>query len=105
VVLCRQSRALSLVRGSLNQAYGWNVDPYRLHEDRYFSGGLPTKLVRDAGRESYDEPPDSSAAVQPGGPAKTQPPLVVVPTPREEPWTVTEARTKRRNSWRVQWIG
>ena len=37
---------------------GWYQDPYALHEDRYFSAGTPTKLVRDTGRESYDPPPD-----------------------------------------------
>ncbi len=38
---------------------GWYWDPFRRHEDRYFSDGRPTKLVRDAGRESFDPPPDS----------------------------------------------
>ena len=28
-----------------------------VHEDRYFSQGFPTKLVRDRGVESYDPPP------------------------------------------------
>ena len=36
---------------------GWSDDPFRLHEVRYFSGGRPTNLVRDGGKESYDEPP------------------------------------------------
>jgi hypothetical protein len=39
------------------QAQGWYRDPYKVHEDRYFSGGRPTKLVRDGGAESYDPPP------------------------------------------------
>jgi hypothetical protein len=39
-------------------AQGWYRDPYGRHEDRYFSQGLPTKLVRDGERESYDLPPD-----------------------------------------------
>jgi hypothetical protein len=39
-------------------AQGWYQDPYAIHEYRYFSAGLPTKLVRDSGRESYDPPPD-----------------------------------------------
>jgi hypothetical protein len=34
---------------------GWNADPIGRHEERYFSQGEPTKLVRDGGRESYDE--------------------------------------------------
>jgi hypothetical protein len=39
-------------------AQGWYRDPFHAHEDRYFSAGNPTKLVRDAGRESNDDPPD-----------------------------------------------
>jgi hypothetical protein len=39
------------------KAQGWYCDPYLVHEDRYFSDGQPTKLVRDSGRESYDPPP------------------------------------------------
>jgi hypothetical protein len=38
--------------------FGWFRDPYHLHEFRYFSEGNPTKLVRDAGLESFDPPPD-----------------------------------------------
>lgn len=38
-------------------AQGWYRDPYGIHEDRYFSAGEPTKLVRDSGAESYDPPP------------------------------------------------
>jgi len=43
---------------SVTTAVGWFKDPFDRHEDRYFSGGQPTKLVRDGGRESYDPPPD-----------------------------------------------
>jgi hypothetical protein len=39
-------------------AQGWYRDPYLVHEDRYFSAGQPTKLVRDGGIEDYDPPPD-----------------------------------------------
>jgi hypothetical protein len=39
-------------------AQGWYQDPYAIHEHRYFSAGLPTKLVRDGGHERYDPPPD-----------------------------------------------
>jgi hypothetical protein len=38
-------------------AQGWYRDPYGLHADRYLSAGVATKLVRDDGLESYDEPP------------------------------------------------
>ncbi|HEX4656124.1 MAG TPA: hypothetical protein VH307_01960 [Streptosporangiaceae bacterium] len=39
------------------RAQGWYRDPYLVHEDRYFSAGQATKLVRDGGKESYDTPP------------------------------------------------
>jgi hypothetical protein len=45
-----------------HDAQGWYRDPFHVHEDRYFSAGQPTKLVRDDGRESYDEPPDEPYA-------------------------------------------
>jgi hypothetical protein len=46
------------------EAQGWYRDPYLVHEDRYFSAGQPTKLVRDGGIEDYDPPPT--------GPPKTE---------------------------------
>ena len=42
------------------QAAGWYRDPYLVHEDRWFSGGQATKLVRDGGIEHYDLPPDDA---------------------------------------------
>ena len=39
------------------KAQGWYRDPYGIHQDRYFSDGQPTKLVRDGEAESYDPPP------------------------------------------------
>lgn len=39
------------------KAQGWYRDPYCVHEDRYFSDGQPTKLVRDGSTECYDPPP------------------------------------------------
>jgi hypothetical protein len=47
------------------KAQGWYADPYGVHEDRYFSDGQPTKLVRDAGIESYDPPPPRPPDVEP----------------------------------------
>ena len=38
------------------QAQGWFRDPSGRHQDRYYSDGTPTKLVRDGSVESYDEP-------------------------------------------------
>jgi hypothetical protein len=50
---------------------GWRTDPFGRHEFRYFSEGEPTRLVRDRGVDSYDEPPadlwgrESNATAQP----------------------------------------
>ncbi len=42
--------------------WGWHEDPYGIHEDRWVSvDGVPTKLVRDSGQESYDPPPELAA--------------------------------------------
>jgi hypothetical protein len=49
-----------------HQAQGWYRDPWAIHEDRYFSGGTPTKLVRDGSRESYDEPPPGESPPEAG---------------------------------------
>ena len=56
----------------LMQAEGWYRNPYGRHEDRWFSGGRPTSLVRDQDTESTDEPP-------PG-----DPPLPLTPVPERE---------------------
>lgn len=40
-------------------AEGWYVDPYGLHEARWFSNGEATALVRDGRIESQDLPPNS----------------------------------------------
>ena len=41
-------------------AEGWYVDPFGLHDARWFSDGMPTLLVRDGGVESRDPPPSTS---------------------------------------------
>ncbi|HEY5110618.1 MAG TPA: hypothetical protein VII96_13505 [Acidimicrobiales bacterium] len=40
-----------------NPAEGWYRDPYGIHEQRWFSGGRPSALVRDEAVESNDPPP------------------------------------------------
>jgi hypothetical protein len=42
---------------------GWCSDPFGRHEARWMSDGTPTKLVRDGGVESTDEPPDEEPAL------------------------------------------
>lgn len=40
---------------------GWYLDPFKIHEARWFSDGTPTALVRDKdGVESYDQPPSTT---------------------------------------------
>jgi hypothetical protein len=41
-------------------AEGWYKDPFRLHEARWFSDGLPTPLVKDGSEESNDPPPETA---------------------------------------------
>jgi putative flippase GtrA len=48
-----------------DQPHGWQADPYGIHESRYFTRGEPTRLVRDRGVESYDEPPGEQSATPP----------------------------------------
>jgi hypothetical protein len=62
--------------------HGWQSDPFGLHEQRYFSQGEPTKLVRDGGVESYDPPPTTRTAWAVGHVAAAQP-----PTPTDTAWT------------------
>jgi hypothetical protein len=47
---------------------GWYRDPFGRHEQRYFSGGRPTKLVRDGHVESYDEPSAAGTEMPAGEP-------------------------------------
>jgi hypothetical protein len=43
----------------------WYTDPFERHEARWMSDGTPTKLARDAGVESYDDPPDEEPSHTP----------------------------------------
>ena len=42
---------------STDDAEGWYLDPYGLHEQRWFSAGRPSRLVRDGMVEASDPPP------------------------------------------------
>jgi len=44
-------------------AQNWCLDPFGDHEERWFSRGMPTALVRDHGVEAQDPPPDSAFAL------------------------------------------
>lgn len=40
-----------------DDAEGWYLDPFGLHEQRWFSAGKPSRLVRDGLVEANDPPP------------------------------------------------
>ncbi|MFZ0251224.1 MAG: hypothetical protein WAL61_14860 [Acidimicrobiales bacterium] len=44
---------------------GWYTDPFGRHDARWMSAGIPTRLVRDGDRESYDDPPDGEPMATP----------------------------------------
>jgi hypothetical protein len=55
------------------QPQGWYLDPYGAHDERWYSDGKPTNLVRDQGTEAYDEPPrDRLSPYSRGRPAGEQ---------------------------------
>jgi hypothetical protein len=103
---------------------GWYRDPYGCHEDRWFSGGAPTSLVRDQGTESYDKPPEVQLPPDPGErPAAEQPPpvpvgraarewrawavglpgLVPLPDPQWRAWTVWLPGLLTLAAWGLLW--
>jgi len=52
-------RPTVVAMGHTVDAEGWYLDPFGIHQHRWFSAGLPTGLVRDEGTESRDPAPDS----------------------------------------------
>ena len=51
--------------GTDNEQEGWFTDPFLIHEERWLSDGRPTKLVKDGGVESFDQPPDGAPTQTP----------------------------------------
>jgi hypothetical protein len=43
---------------------GWYEDPYGVHDERWYSDGAPTALVRD-GRHELNDPPPATAPPRP----------------------------------------
>jgi len=43
-------------RGDVGVLQGWHADPFGRFDERYFSQGTPTALVRGDGSETHDEP-------------------------------------------------
>ena len=75
---------------------GWFTDPYGIHEARWLSDGRPTKLVRDGGVESHDEPPPGAPSVVPERLERTPLQITVTisfaPTMRSGPIPTTHLR-------------
>ena len=74
------------------EAEGWYLDPYQLHNERWFSAGEPTSLVRDHGVESRDEPPDRPCP-DPTTPTGNNLPMgsVTYATPTRSVWPMDRA--------------
>ena len=73
--------------------HGWQSDPFGLHEQRYFSQGQPTKLVRDGGVEAYDPPPTSSPSAArhvPETPRTSEAPALLPVPPRPGWWLASD---------------
>jgi len=90
------------------KAEGWYRDPYALHEDRWFSDGTPTKLVRDDGRESYDDPPDAPRPETELVPAESAGPgdrsdLLRADAVSNEPSSAEAAQSATFNVWNMDW--
>lgn len=76
---------------------GWHADPFGLHEQRYFSAGRPTKLVRDGRVEAYDEPPAEVVAAGGAAIAASVPPAVGTdPAPAGYPAALNRDSPRRR---------
>jgi hypothetical protein len=71
---------------------GWRPDPYGRFEERYFSDGIATRLVRTGRIEASDEPEGSLAAYV----APEPPPVVRT--------RVVECVLVRRRPWRSRFI-
>jgi hypothetical protein len=87
---------------SVRAVQGWQPDPFGVHEARYFSAdGQPTKLVRDRGVESYDEPPsgaDEVAAAMARISAVPEPPSAYAPRDAYPYGPASERGPRRRPS-------
>jgi hypothetical protein len=81
---------------------GWYTDPWGRHEARWISQGVPSKLVRDGGLESYDDPPDAPPT-QAWVPINPSPGLVTAADilradAAEAGWTPTLAELSRKEN-------
>jgi hypothetical protein len=72
----------------VTKAEGWYLDPFGRHEQRWFSDGRPTALVRDGDAEAQDAPPADAW----DGPLEAPPELPSPPPPpdTEAGWDGTE---------------
>ena len=75
------------------RAQGWWRDPFGRHDDRWFSDGRPTRLVRDQGIESYDEPPPLIPVIAP------PPTGVTLPYPPAPPAPASNQESPAASDW------
>lgn len=58
----------------IREPQGWRPDPFGRYEQRYFSAGRPTRLVRSHGVEDRDEPAARAIEAPDPPPAAEEPP-------------------------------
>jgi len=81
--------------GSTGGAQGWFVDPFDIHQHRWYSDGRPSNLVRDHGVESYDDPP-------PGAPPRPLVPAGALPPRDPRDTRADEGHGARRGRGRAR---
>jgi hypothetical protein len=69
----------------------WQVDPWERYEQRYFSRGVPTRLVRNGHAEAHDEPVGPLPEPPPPPPPAPPPdpaviPIILEPSPIRSRW-------------------
>jgi hypothetical protein len=93
-----------------NELQGWQSDPWGRHEERYFSAGKPTAIVRDGAVEGSDpfglssEVPSqvqAAATTSPSRSVQERPPFST-PSIEPAPRVLQPARTRKRVP-RRQW--
>jgi hypothetical protein len=85
----------------MTAAEGWYRDPFGLHQDRWFSVGWPTELIRDDKVEGRDPPPardyDGAALTEIPDTAVNGEDLLHSDNPAVNPYDPREARWALRH--------
>jgi hypothetical protein len=85
----------------MTRAEGWYKDPYGLHDERWFSNGVPTRIVSDDGVESEDPPPERTYAGPLVPVGESNRPALVEPTGGTDAGQSRSAERGVRGAWEV----